>query len=261
MPAEPPHTARGSCRSCGDHVTARARLEVEHELLDPDRRDDGLLGALLLAGVVCGSCGRSATTSTNSMAKNGSDETAADEDPSCEAEAHLPILSRHGGRHRILTPQGASRATSSSTASPSRSSARTGWRSPARTGRARRRCSARSQARCRSTAASWRSQKGTRIALHDQRPPAQSPRPLREYVLAGTADLAAVEEELRTLERAMAAGDARRRRRCGATRRRRRGSSTPAATTGATAPLRSCAVSASPTPTSTGRSRRSRAAS
>src|SRR3954471_22748599 len=50
-------------------------------------------------------------------------------------------------------------------------------------------------------------EKGTRIALHDQRPPAQSPRPLREYVLAGTADLAAVEEELRALEGAMASGD------------------------------------------------------
>jgi ATP-binding cassette, subfamily F, member 3 len=49
--------------------------------------------------------------------------------------------------------------------------------------------------------------KGTRIALHDQRPPAQSPRPLREYVLAGTADLAAVEAELRALESAMAGGD------------------------------------------------------
>jgi len=50
-------------------------------------------------------------------------------------------------------------------------------------------------------------QKGTRIALHDQRPPALSPSPLREYVLSGTADLAAVEEELRLLENAMAAGD------------------------------------------------------
>jgi ATP-binding cassette subfamily F protein 3 len=50
-------------------------------------------------------------------------------------------------------------------------------------------------------------QKGTRIALHDQRPPALSPRPLREYVLSGTADLAAVEEELRALETAMAGGD------------------------------------------------------
>ncbi|HEV7640083.1 MAG TPA: ABC-F family ATP-binding cassette domain-containing protein [Gaiellaceae bacterium] len=50
-------------------------------------------------------------------------------------------------------------------------------------------------------------QKGTRIALHDQRPPAHSPRPLREYVLSGTADLTAVEDELRTLESAMASGD------------------------------------------------------
>jgi ATP-binding cassette subfamily F protein 3 len=49
-------------------------------------------------------------------------------------------------------------------------------------------------------------ERGTRISLHDQRPPAQSSRPLREYVLAGTADLAAVEEELRTLERGMAEG-------------------------------------------------------
>jgi ATPase subunit of ABC transporter with duplicated ATPase domains len=50
-------------------------------------------------------------------------------------------------------------------------------------------------------------EKGTRIALHDQRPPAQSPQALRDYVLSGTADLAAVEEELRALERAMATGD------------------------------------------------------
>src|SRR5262249_22167723 len=49
-------------------------------------------------------------------------------------------------------------------------------------------------------------EKGTRIALHDQRPPAASERPLRDYVLAGTADLAAVETELRELEQAMAGG-------------------------------------------------------
>jgi ATP-binding cassette subfamily F protein 3 len=49
-------------------------------------------------------------------------------------------------------------------------------------------------------------EKGTRIALHDQRPPAASERPLRDYVLAGTADLAAVETELRELEAAMADG-------------------------------------------------------
>jgi ATP-binding cassette subfamily F protein 3 len=50
-------------------------------------------------------------------------------------------------------------------------------------------------------------ERGTRISLHDQRPPAQSSSPLRDYVLAGTADLAAVEEELRALERAMAGGE------------------------------------------------------
>jgi len=49
-------------------------------------------------------------------------------------------------------------------------------------------------------------ERGARVALHDQRPPATSPRPLRDYVLAGTADLAAVEQELRELEAAMAAG-------------------------------------------------------
>src|SRR4029077_8657877 len=49
-------------------------------------------------------------------------------------------------------------------------------------------------------------EKGARVALHDQRPPATSNRPLREYVLAGTADLVAVEAELRQLEAAMAGG-------------------------------------------------------
>ena len=50
-------------------------------------------------------------------------------------------------------------------------------------------------------------QKGARVALHDQRPPDTSRRALREYVLSGTADLAAVEEELRALEGAMSSGD------------------------------------------------------
>ena len=50
-------------------------------------------------------------------------------------------------------------------------------------------------------------EKGARIALHDQRPPAQSRRPLRDYVLSGAADLAAVEDELRRLEHAMAGGE------------------------------------------------------
>src|SRR3954466_16275476 len=49
-------------------------------------------------------------------------------------------------------------------------------------------------------------EKGTRVALHDQPPPAASRAPLRDYVLAGTADRAAVEQELRELEQAMADG-------------------------------------------------------
>ena len=49
-------------------------------------------------------------------------------------------------------------------------------------------------------------EKGTRVALHDQRPPATSARPLRDYVLAGTADLVALEAELRELEAEMAGG-------------------------------------------------------
>ena len=50
-------------------------------------------------------------------------------------------------------------------------------------------------------------QKGARIALHDQRPPLQRGLTLREYVLAGAADLIAFEEELRRLEQRMAEGD------------------------------------------------------
>jgi len=50
-------------------------------------------------------------------------------------------------------------------------------------------------------------QKGTRVALHDQRPPLQRGLTLGEYVLSGASDLIAAEEELRRLERAMANGD------------------------------------------------------
>jgi ATP-binding cassette subfamily F protein 3 len=49
--------------------------------------------------------------------------------------------------------------------------------------------------------------KGTRIALHDQRPPLQRGLTLREYVLSGASDLVAIEQELRRLEQAMASGD------------------------------------------------------
>ncbi len=48
--------------------------------------------------------------------------------------------------------------------------------------------------------------KGTRIALHDQRPPLQQGLTLREYALSGAADLIALEDELRALEAAMAEG-------------------------------------------------------
>jgi ATP-binding cassette subfamily F protein 3 len=50
--------------------------------------------------------------------------------------------------------------------------------------------------------------KGTRVALHDQRPPRERGVSLRDYVLGGCRDLLAVEEELSRLERAMASGDA-----------------------------------------------------
>jgi len=50
-------------------------------------------------------------------------------------------------------------------------------------------------------------QKGTRVALHDQRPPLERRLSLREYVLSGATDLLALEDELRRLEQAMATGD------------------------------------------------------
>ncbi len=48
--------------------------------------------------------------------------------------------------------------------------------------------------------------KGTRMALHDQRPPLQQGLTLREYALSGAADLIALEDQLRALEAAMAGG-------------------------------------------------------
>jgi ATP-binding cassette subfamily F protein 3 len=48
--------------------------------------------------------------------------------------------------------------------------------------------------------------KGTRVALHDQRPPRDLGLTLREYVLTGARDLLALEEELRRLEQEMADG-------------------------------------------------------
>src|SRR3954454_17042180 len=50
-------------------------------------------------------------------------------------------------------------------------------------------------------------EKGTRVALHDQRPPLERDLTLREYVLGGAADIVAVEAELRRLEGLMAGGE------------------------------------------------------
>src|SRR5215207_7428517 len=51
--------------------------------------------------------------------------------------------------------------------------------------------------------------KGTRIALHDQRPPRERDLTLREYVLSGSRELLELEAELQRLEQAMAEGDER----------------------------------------------------
>src|SRR6266571_5513154 len=50
-------------------------------------------------------------------------------------------------------------------------------------------------------------EKGTRVALHDQRPPLERDITLREYVISGAGDLIALEQELASLEQAMAAGE------------------------------------------------------
>ena len=49
--------------------------------------------------------------------------------------------------------------------------------------------------------------KGTRVALHDQRPPRERDLSLREYVLSGSREPLELEAELQRLEHAMAAGD------------------------------------------------------
>ena len=48
--------------------------------------------------------------------------------------------------------------------------------------------------------------KGTKVALHDQRPPRERDLSLRDYVLSGCGDLLAIEERLAELEQAMAQG-------------------------------------------------------
>src|SRR3954467_12228712 len=48
--------------------------------------------------------------------------------------------------------------------------------------------------------------KGVRMALHDQRPPRERGISLRDYVLAGCAELLSLEEQLTSLEARMAEG-------------------------------------------------------
>src|ERR1700756_5410226 len=50
--------------------------------------------------------------------------------------------------------------------------------------------------------------KGTRVALHDQRPPRERAPSLHEYVLSGCAEELAIEAELGKLEAEMAEGSA-----------------------------------------------------
>ncbi|HYM45334.1 MAG TPA: ABC-F family ATP-binding cassette domain-containing protein [Solirubrobacteraceae bacterium] len=50
--------------------------------------------------------------------------------------------------------------------------------------------------------------KGARVALHDQRPPRERERPLREYVLSGCTEELKIESQLAQLEARMAAGAA-----------------------------------------------------
>src|SRR5919205_2394148 len=49
--------------------------------------------------------------------------------------------------------------------------------------------------------------KGTKVALHDQRPPRERDLTLRDYVLSGRREPLELEAELRSLEERMAAGD------------------------------------------------------
>ncbi|HEX2086754.1 MAG TPA: ATP-binding cassette domain-containing protein [Solirubrobacteraceae bacterium] len=49
-------------------------------------------------------------------------------------------------------------------------------------------------------------QKGARVALHDQRPPRERDVSLRDYVVSGSKDLIAMEDELRMMEERMAGG-------------------------------------------------------
>ena len=92
---------------------------------------------------------------------------------------------------------------------------------------------------------------GTRVALHDQRPPLRRGITLGDYVGEGAAAAAELEADLRRIERRMAEGDSTRPH-CATTGPPRRPSSGPAATPGARAWRGSRAASASHRRTSSG---------
>ena len=94
---------------------------------------------------------------------------------------------------------------------------------------------------------------GTRVALHDQRPPLRRGITLGDYVGEGAAAAAELEADLRAARAANGRGRRATRPRCATTAPPRPRSSGPAATPGARAWRRSRAVSASRPRTSSGR--------
>ena len=203
---QPPRPTYG-CRKLWPVITyPRARLQVEDELLDAQRRRDRLVGGC-----------SSRVDGGSSAASCGEDELSQE-----DARRHAPpirirpvsprriqILSGHGGRHRIALRKELSgsvlfdgvsfkveRRDRLALAGPNGAGKTTLLRALAgEVSLEGGELALAKGARSRCTTSARR----------------QSSQPLRDYVLAGTADLAAVEAELRALEEAMASGDARRR--------------------------------------------------
>ena len=122
------------------------------------------------------------------------------------AEGSLHLNTSRGSPDRIQPPQGDRRNDPVRRGVVQGRARATAWLSPGRTAPARRRSFAALTGEVSLEGGELAWEKGARVALHDQRPPATSARPLRDYVLAGTADLVALEAELRGLEAEMAGG-------------------------------------------------------
>ena len=247
-------------RVAGDHVTARAGLEIEDELLDPRGGEHRLPPHAPPPWFAARHRMERVHEQDEADQQDSDDNAACKEDPTGEPEAHWRILSRpwQWSSHRVSARS--SPETSSSTASPSRSSAPTGSRWQARTAPARRRFSALLRARARSREVSSRGRRARGS------PSTTSGRPTRAHARCGSTSSRAPPTWPRS---SRSCGCSRRRcppattalRRSAATARRRHASSMRAATTGVTAPRRSYVGSASRRTTSTARCRRSPAAS